>query len=696
MTENDNGLKPGSARRARRTAYGSTYKPHLNRPPRNAFVKSTREDQNSIALADARLGVPYMPALDGLRALAVLAVVLYHFNLSFAKGGLIGVTVFFVISGYLIARLLRSEFATSHTISFRKFYVRRIRRIIPLAVTVIVVVAALCTVFSQPLLSKMRPDVIPSLLFYNNWAQIARGDSYFASIGLPSPISHFWSLSIEEQFYLVAPFLLLLAFKMRLKRRFIARILLTLAGISAITMALLYSPDIDPSRVYYGTDTRAFGLLIGMALAFISPEKIRARFSDAQLRLGSLVALCVLLVYVLFVPGDAPYLYWGGFFVASLVSGVAILGLTVPQAGLLTGVLSSAPLVWVGLRSYGIYLWHYPIALLLSDPNGTVQYSIGAIVIACVLTVVAAELSYRLIEKPVKKAAFWKHLMGGRVEAHSQKNSLSQNAHQTHMTLGLFRKTQPVRFATFVVLAGCFLVGFSGLLFAPETSFLSDEGEKLINGEIDPSTLVASVPPRSADDTENTYLAHDPRTDEQKEFDEKLVNTPVADGAYPVTWLGDSISLRIVPYFQREFPTSYIDAKKNRRVKDGLDIIKQLKSENKLGNIVVFALGNNSLYDDAMVDTIVETVGEDRAIWLPTLRYRGLDTEATNEAVRRAAARYPNVRVIDWSAISADNPWVFDGDGAHLTGIGAAFYFDHFLDGINCELPAAQEESEIE
>ena len=181
----------------------------------------------------------YIPALDGIRTLAVIAVVLYHLNLTWAQGGFLGVTIFFVLSGYLITRLLLAEFEQTDRIDLKRFWVRRVRRLVPATITLVVVVAVLCTIFNHVMLTKMRPDILPSLFFFNNWWQIAQNVSYFDALGDPSPLTHFWSLAIEEQFYVVWPVLLLIMLKLRVKRPWMRRIVVALAAVSAVAMAVL-------------------------------------------------------------------------------------------------------------------------------------------------------------------------------------------------------------------------------------------------------------------------------------------------------------------------------------------------------------------------------------------------------------------------------------------------------------------------
>ena len=211
----------------------------------------------------------YIPALDGLRAFAVLAVIAYHLGMQWAPGGLLGVTVFFVLSGYLITSLLLIEWDNTETINLPQFWLRRVRRLMPAIVLIIVCTAALCALFDHSLLTKLRDDMWAALLWVTNWWYIFQDASYFDALGAPSPLTHFWSLAIEEQFYLIWPPLLFAMVSMHMSKPNTRRVVLGLAAASALAMMVLYNPAADPSRVYYGTDTRVFSLLLGAWMAFI-------------------------------------------------------------------------------------------------------------------------------------------------------------------------------------------------------------------------------------------------------------------------------------------------------------------------------------------------------------------------------------------------------------------------------------------
>ena len=354
----------------------------------------------------------YVPALDGLRALAVLVVIAYHMHLGWAPGGLLGVTMFFVLSGYLITGLLLKEYDDSGTISLSNFWLRRVRRIIPAVVVAVLGTAVLCTIFDHAPLSKMRPDVLPTLFFFNNWWQIFHNVSYFEALGAPSPLTHYWSLSIEEQFYLIWPVALLLCMKAGVKRQTMQKGIVVLIVLSALEMILLFDPHADPSRVYYGTDTRAFSLLIGALLAFVWPyqkltERAGKRMSQGgrlAFNLVGVAAVIGLLVMVVVTNGFEPFIYRGGLLICSLLTAVAIAALVHPISWI-SKVFELKPFVWIGKCSYSMYLWHFPIILLMTPANmqGGTPWWLCLIELAVIFAVSA--FSYYFVENPIRHGA---------------------------------------------------------------------------------------------------------------------------------------------------------------------------------------------------------------------------------------------------------------------------------------------------
>ncbi len=658
-----------------------------HRTPAN---KGTHTNSAAAEQAPTRPKSRYIPALDGLRTLAVVAVVLYHLNLTWAQGGLLGVTVFFVLSGYLITRLLINEVSKTGRIDLKSFWIRRIRRLFPAVVTVVVVTCALCTIFNHVMLTKMRPDILPSLLFFNNWWQIAQNVSYFNALGDPSPLTHFWSLAIEEQFYLISPPLLFAMVSMHVSKPNTRRVVLGLAAVSAIAMMVLYNPAADPSRVYYGTDTRVFSLLLGAWMAFIpdrdlAPVRLAHRLglnrlasaakhgknadesadtapaqpsalvhfwsSPASIDVLGVVGLVGLAAMVALTNGYTAFQYRGGTLLCSILTLMVIAACVQPQ-GMVARALAAEPLVWVGKRSYSIYLWHYPL-LLLMNPVANISDTPWWQYILQVLVVVAvAECSYRFIETPFRKGAF------GR--------TVSELREGTTTPASWVRAHIPVCAVCGVVL----VVALGGLVFVPDTSALSGEGAEILNKE------AKNAKPQ----------------DQQAVDDTDKDNDGFPDGSYDLLMIGDSVSLRAVDSFDGVFPHSHIDAEKGRQFDAGRTTFEGYIQQNLAGKIVVFALGTNGLVTDAQIDAIMADAGDQRTVVFVNTRSPQPWVGATNKAIANAASRYKNVRVIDWYGYSANRNDLFDGDGTHLSNAGVAEYLKLIHDAVKKDLPVHPED----
>jgi len=350
----------------------------------------------------------YMPALDGIRAVSILGIMANHGGFGWAAGGVISVNVFFVLSGFLITMLLMKEWTQSGTIRLRAFWARRARRLLP-ALFVLLGAIALWAVFvtSSVSPSSIRGDALSTLLYVNNWHQILSGRSYFAQVSGASPLLHTWTLAIEEQFYLIWPIVVIAVLKWWRSPRVLLVVAVLGVVASVAEMAFLFHPAVDPSRLYYGTDTRAQDIMTGAALGILLFKRPRASTDRSRVACSSLAVLgmVVFVAEWMRINHSTDLTYRGGFLLADLMVATVILGVTMAPTGIPARILAFGPLAYVGRISYGLYLWHWPIFLLLSHARtGLDGWALFAL--RLVVTFAAALASWYLVETPVRQMTF--------------------------------------------------------------------------------------------------------------------------------------------------------------------------------------------------------------------------------------------------------------------------------------------------
>ena len=643
--------------------------------------------------ASGRPGTPskrrYLPGLDGLRALAVFAVIAYHLGLSWAQGGLVGVTVFFVISGFLITGLLLRELDESGTVDIKRFWVRRLRRLMPAVILVIAVTALLAFAFNHVLLYKLKEDAVPSLLWFTNWWYIFRQQSYFDAIAAPSPLLHFWSLAIEEQFYLVWPLVLLLLARLGTKRTRLRRIVVVLAAVSGIAMALLYNPQADPSRVYYGTDTRAFSLLVGAYLACVLPVFTRVPRGSGehpvplpdrtQAQVAGLVGLVALVVLTVAVPGTSPFFYRGGLVLASVLSAVLITAIVMPRT-LFSKVFGAKPLVWLGKRSYGIYLWHYPLLLLMNPTNAAAPGPVK-IVLELVLIVVASELSYRFVEEPLRRGAI------GRAIAGWKQGALSGQ--------------QRRRYA---VCTGACLALLVPAVLATALAQNPNEGRGLLTDEDIASMQAAGGSTSGKDGGTKDDSSKDGSKGENADSDKAATikdsekKKKVEVKGYEPLMIGDSVSIGLTDVFHEAYPGGLIDACGNRQIAMGQKVFDYYRDRDEVGQNVIIALGTNGSFDAEQAEALIKDIGKDRTIWFITNHVPASWQRDTNDIIAQMAEKHDNVKVIDWdSYVSGHEDWTSE-DGIHLSHAGRVAFMKMIVDAIgeNDQIQAATDKANKE
>jgi len=353
----------------------------------------------------SQVRLSYLPALDGLRALAALVVLLYHADMPWMPGGFLGVEVFFVLSGFLITSLLLAEWYRTGRVNLLQFGLRRLRRLFPAMLLMVVASVSFAVLFLPDDVVGLRRDAVAGLGYVTNWHLIFSRISYFESMGRPSLLRHLWSLAIEGQLYVAWPLIFAVLIR-RWNGRWVPLLAVLGAAGSTVLMALLYHPDLDPSRVYYGTDTRAAGFLLGALLVFVPLQGRSARRVTAWLvDLAGLASLGLLVWACIRIDAYQPLLYRGGFAVVAIATMLVIVAIVRPNTRLVPAVLGCRPLRWIGLRSYGIYLWHWPVFMLTRPQLDLPLDGVPLLVLRIALTLVLTELSYRAVEKPLRGGA---------------------------------------------------------------------------------------------------------------------------------------------------------------------------------------------------------------------------------------------------------------------------------------------------
>ena len=677
-------------------------------------------------------------SLDGLRTLAILSVVAYHLGLAWLPSGHMGVVMFLVLSGYLVtcsvirgyeracgraaeAALVGGGRAGASAAGVSggpgvatvggaagsprfgaglgSFWWRRFKRIWPPMAVMVVLVALLCIAFNHVLLTKMRPDIAPALLGFENIWYIVHGLSYFEQIGDPSPLTHLWYVGLDVQLCIVWPLLLSVLLHLRASRRAMRLACLGLALVSAVLMDVLFDPASDPSRVYYGPDTRAFAVLIGAWLALAWPlgqlpllgRNIVARLGSHGVAAVGGVALLGLIAIMVFVPSSSAFFYYGGMVLVCLLSVLLMVALLSP-ANPLERLFSLPPLVWLGARSYALYLWHYPIIYLLGA-EGHAPWWLKLLAVA--LSVGAAELSWLLVERP---------LSDGRVAA---------GAHQLAAWVrrgplpaaGTLATTGVVALVSVGTLVGCLVVPDKVLV--PKDALVStgesvDRGVDLSAGRSDGADAGAGTDQGAPADAGAPVL-NEPSPDAAAQvaadaaanlvlpegyFSLQAGDAEQAAGLYDPMLIGDSVPGDT--NFYDVFYGGYIDSYIGRHPFQAVSVLQDYIDQGVVGRVVVLATFSNSLASTEELDQLVAEAGPDRQVYLVgTVNPDGFQDEA-NAGLIDCAARYDNVHYVDWPAVCAGNEDVYlYPDGTHLTPDGAPVYLDMIARAIARDVVAA-------
>ncbi len=607
--------------------------------------------------------------LDALRALAVVLVVVYHLFPSALPGGFVGVDIFFVVSGFLITGLLLAEQRRSGRIRLWSFWRRRVRRLVPGLVVMLMLCTAAAAALGGDLLVGIRRQLVGALTFTSNWLSIAAGSSYARGFS-PELYTHTWSLAVEEQFYLWWPPVIVVILLLAARSRRRAAVLLgatagALAVASAVAMALMAGWSLDPTRVYYGTDTHLFGLMAGAGLAvaissdrggrllWLARSSARARAAATFVLILCAAALCLLAAVLRW---ESEWTYRGGLvLVAALTVGAIGALLVLPEN---SEAAERGALSWVGTHSYGLYLYHWPLWVLVQGAwPGSAAFGRGVAVV--VLTIVLTGLSFRYIEQPMRRQgirASWRRtLRAWRPSA----------AARTPQSLRLRRRSVVV--GTLVVVAAVG-TGWAAVSAPRQTALQQQLAAGLIAADsTDPDVLTsagtgAGTPPV----VPVTPSASAPASSAPATSPKPAVTTDVpTPTGRNISVIGDSVTVAGAADLKSSLPGIVISAKVGRQMVEAPDIAAELAKRDRLRSYVVISLVTNSTVTDRTVDDLLEAIGSHRAVILVTGHGDRPWIGPANKVLRRAAKEHPQVVLADWDAVASEHPAMLGPDGIH-------------------------------
>ncbi|MDY5403394.1 MAG: acyltransferase family protein [Trueperella sp.] len=600
--------------------------------------------------------------LDGLRAIGALFVLVYHLLPSVGGAGFIGVDVFFVISGFLITALLLKEHDSTGVIDLPSFLHRRYRRLLPAVALMVVVTLSLGRLISADAVTQARWQALGALTGTYNWFQIANGSSYFEAQE-PLLLNNMWSLAVEQQFYLVWPVVVMvLALAARRAGHLGRRIQIGAAAAIAVVSLALHAWLVggDVTRAYVGTDTHIFGLMIGAGIAFALPGimKGRPRTASALWGAGSWAALAGLTVLTFAVP-DASWFYPWGMLLASALAGVAIRGILPDVAGTasetLAGLLESRPMVWIGQRSYGIYLWHWPLWVLATYHIHMPRPLAAAVVLAASVT--AAHLSFTYVETPIRRKGLvgWVRSMRALPTVATAWLTMGALALTATFALALVTSTDMTEAQRAVA------AGEEALATHKATPDAGDPDETAEPGDDGESPTTPATTPTATATPEPTAEPTPGQT---------------PDTGADITIIGDSVTLAAAPALLETYPDAVVDGEVSRSIWVFKQIADTYASQGKLRDTVVISLGTNGAISMQTARDIMDYLGPDRrVVWVTAAAPNAEWVPRSNATIAQIATEYPDrVRVADWAAIAAAHPEHLASDGIHPGGTGGAEY----------------------
>jgi peptidoglycan/LPS O-acetylase OafA/YrhL len=589
-----------------------------------------------------------MPSLDGLRAIAIAAVLLFHGDVGWFRGGFVGVDVFFVLSGYLITSLLLSEYGRTGTIGLASFYWNRARRLLPALVVMLFTVATFSTLFMEDAVASTWRDLPWALTGLVNWWLVLHQQSYFEAVGRPPLFQHTWSLAVEAQFYVLWPLALMLILRFGGKRLAGIIALVLMCASSIVMLAVGVGPDAasneSMSHLYFGTDTHSMGLFLGAALASLRPPPalVPAASKAAAWANEAAGVVCLAgLVWLFHVLGESDGPLWVmGFPLSALLTAVLI-AVAVRGDSLVARLLALRPLRWVGERSYGIYLWHWPIFQATRPGLDFPNLGVLNLLLRLVLTVIVAEVSYRFVELPVRR---------GGVER-------------------LWRRAQTwspriVRWGLAAAVCGIMTVAATEVV-------LANRAIRAYNATLQALVIPVDLPPAVP---AHAAPAIGPRHTRILGSATEAAAVRRAALLVPAALVGDSVMLGVSQWIAHEVHVVRVDAVVGRQAITTRDVIAQMAQAGTVQPIMILDLGNNGTVEEPTLRSILTLLRGCKEVVIVNARVPRPWQDDNDVLMSRVVPEYPNAVLANWYAASAGHPEFFAADGVHPDLAGAQVY----------------------
>lgn len=589
----------------------------------------------------------YLPSIDSLRAIAVIAVIIYHIDANYLPGGFLGVDLFFVLSGYLISSLIIKEYKSTGTVNLYNFYVRRARRLLPAVYFMITVVLIIITLFNGVLLKKSYLDALFGYIYSSNWWYIFHKLDYFDSFGSQSPFKHLWSLAIEEQFYMFFPLIFLIFNRKsksnnsnsKLNKNFIY-VVLSLILVSLIAHILLFDIN-NINRIYFGTDTRAFSLLVGVVGAILYPmDRLSERTTKKDNMIYSIVSLVSILVLIGIMINTSEYntwLYRGGFLLVAII-GLIIIISSGRQYTFMSKLLSFKPLVFIGKISYSLYLWHFPILVVTTPVSEIGNPNLFYVTLRIVLIFLVATGSYMFVETPIRKLGFVNYI-----------NLLFKRM------MKFKNNTKKIIFASIALVAVVFTMGVFGksvpyLSTAFVTEMSNNKESQFISNNNENNTNNSS---EHKNDNNNNQEGN---KSEDKKYSSLLI-------------IGDSLTVDIGEKIKEKYPGAIIDGKISRQLTAATALADQYANYNNENTAVIFQLGTNGFFTESQVEELVKKF--DKAdIYFVNVKVPRTWEKTVNKELDALKERHSDITIIDWYSVANNNQNYFEPDKVHLNSEG--------------------------